>query len=219
MYKKLFSWALIAVVALAFVSCSDDKTDPVNTDTTKLETKTLSLDVSDYGLWYYFSFEEDKIIGTGSANPADGDDAAWKARTDWDIAFHRNNVRINSGESGDANGGAKVAASKDWTTENTAPADGYVVDKGGYKIYYDLSGMQQGEVGEAAVSVNDEFIDWALLDHETFTWTIDQRIVYVKTAKGKYAKVFMKNFLDEQDKSGHLTLDYMYQPDGSTTLE
>ncbi|HBK33334.1 MAG TPA: hypothetical protein DDZ78_17160, partial [Porphyromonadaceae bacterium] len=32
----------------------------------------------------------------------------------------------------------------------------------------------------------------------------------VRSANGKYAKVIMKNFLNEKDESGYITFEYVY---------
>ena len=47
----------------------------------------------------------------------------------------------------------------------------------------------------------------------------EKNVFIVKTAKGKYAKIQFLNFLNDQDKSGYLTLKYAFQKDGSTKFE
>ena len=55
-------------------------------------------------LGYKFNARTD-VIGTGAESEADN--AAWAARTDWDLAVCRYNIRTNSGTSSStgANGG------------------------------------------------------------------------------------------------------------------
>jgi hypothetical protein len=59
---------------------------------------------------------------------------------------------------------------------------------------------------------------WADHSHDE-GWTIVDQAFVVKTADGKYAKIKLVNFLDENDASGFVTMEYVYQPDGSTKLE
>jgi hypothetical protein len=103
MLKKIINVAVI-IAALTFVtSCSDDDENPTNSLPESAEI--LVLDASAYDTWHYFSFSENKIIGTGSADPTQPDDSTWKERDDWDIAFNRYHIRTNSGTSVKANGG------------------------------------------------------------------------------------------------------------------
>lgn len=175
--------------------------------------KITKKDVKDYGMWYYFSFEKGDFVGEGKADPADGDDAKWKAKTDWDIAFHRGNVRTNGGTSGNGQGGILNANSKDFDAIKEVPSGEFTVDK-----------ILKGEVMAAFVmpptyvssSANEVANDWAVFDHGTMSYSVKKDVYIVKTASGKYVKIQFLNFLNDEDKSGFITLQYAYQADGST---
>ncbi|PIE88342.1 MAG: hypothetical protein CSA04_02390 [Bacteroidetes bacterium] len=50
-------------------------------------------------------------------------------------------------------------------------------------------------------------------------WPAGSEIFVVKTADGKYAKVWLKDYFNADGESGHVTMKYSYQPDGSTKLD
>lgn len=198
---------LIALTTTLFVACDEDD------DPKPAENDTLSLYTKDYTIWHYFSFENG-IIGTGSADPTEPDDAEWKARTDWDLAFHYKDVRTNSGKSGDGQGGMLEATQTDFTLVTEAPTSGYTVD-GDLDIRL-TPAMPPVYVTSTANSVCD---DWATYDHDEHAWVFVEKVFIVKTADGKYAKIWLKSFLDDEDNSGTITMEYAYQSDGSTNLE
>lgn len=92
---------LFAVVCLSFVSCSDED----NVSITE-QSASVTLDATSKTTWHYYSLQKNKFVGSGEKS----DDAAWSARTDWDLAICRYMVRTNSGVSTtvDAKGGVFV---------------------------------------------------------------------------------------------------------------
>ncbi len=100
--KKLFLILTVALGALTLQSCKDN-TEPITHD-----TKEFSLDATSYTTWHYISLAKNEVVGTGEEN--DTDNAAWFARTDWDIAVCRYNVRTNSGAASSTNamGGVSI---------------------------------------------------------------------------------------------------------------
>ncbi len=208
--KKLInlSFILLAFVGLStMISCDDKKEkDP-------LKVESAEINVEDYTLWYYFSFETGDVVGTGAADPSAADDATWKARKDWDLAFHRQDVRTNSGTSGDGQGGAQKASSSSLSAIKEAPVSGFAVDDSVSILpKFVMPPKYVKSAGNTLMS------KWATHDH-TEGWSIVDQAFVVKTADGKYAKVKLANFLNEDNESGHITMEYVYQPDGSTTLE
>jgi len=205
----ILSFIAAALISGVFTSCEKDDDGPAAT-----ETKTLILSTKDYTVWHYFSFSQDKVIGTGSADPANGDDAAWKQRTDWDIAFHYKDIRTNSGKSGIGQGGMLEASSSVFADVLEAPATGYTVDD---SLYIRLSAaMPPVYTSSTGSSV---CLDWARYNHGERAWVFAEKVFIVKTADGKYAKIWLKSFLDDADVPGTITMDYAYQADGSTSLK
>lgn len=96
--KHVYLGLMVCVLQLIGCSGSDDPVvEPV-----AQTVKTQAIDARDYSKWVYFSFEKGAVVSIG--------DGQFQQSIDWDIAFHRNDVRINSGLSGPGNGGAQTAA-------------------------------------------------------------------------------------------------------------
>ena len=71
-------------VLLALSSCSKEQGNGGGEGGNVLEA---SVNASESGVWQYFSFAEGKVVGSGKEDETDN--AAWAARTDWDIAINR----------------------------------------------------------------------------------------------------------------------------------
>jgi hypothetical protein len=146
--------------------------------------------------------------------------AEWRKRTDWDLAFHRQNIKTNSGVSGDGQGGILKypQATFDFDAVNEAPEDGYATDVAD-SIIYDMSRMAEGLIGYVHTGLAQPAKNWATLtDMMNSVWTYVQAVFIVRTAAGKYAKIYLKNFKSDVGLSGTITMLYVYQPDGTTNL-
>lgn len=214
---KIFSPAALALLLLLGTdSCSKHPLDPKQVaEFKKVENK----DITDYGKWYYFSFATGTFVGEGSAKPADGDDKKWSERTDWDIAFHRQDVRTNSGASGKGKGGILELQAEDFASVKTVPEGKFTEDEAGNKITVVFQ-MPPEPDNYAEVPLNKGAVDWAAFVHETMSWKLNKRNVFiVRTADGKYAKFQFLNFLNEKNKSGFLSFQYAFQKDGTKDFE
>jgi hypothetical protein len=100
--KRILFFVCMAALTSAFVSCSkdDDEEDPKPG-----ETQEAYINASSNTVWNYYSFAEERVVG--SAEESAENNAIWAARKDWDIAIRRYNIRTNSGEFtiADAKGG------------------------------------------------------------------------------------------------------------------
>ncbi len=96
---------LIAAAVLAFAACN-------KTEQFSREAEEAYIDATSKTTWTYFSLSAGELVGTGEEN--ESDNAAWAARTDWDFAVCRYNVRTNSGKatSVGAKGGVYVSDQK-----------------------------------------------------------------------------------------------------------
>lgn len=95
--------------------------------TTPAQVETLTIEGLDDQTWVYVSLEEGRTVGTSPLGDVE-QDAAWKARTDWDIAFCGELLRTNSGTSGNGAGGIQSVTNKSFNALDEAPADGYRTD-------------------------------------------------------------------------------------------
>lgn len=104
------SFIILSMALFAFTACSNDDNTPAGGNENNGPTQEAYVDASAKKEWNYFSFKEQKFIGKGAENEADN--AQWAARTDWDMAISRYEIRTNSGEatSADAKGGVYTCA-------------------------------------------------------------------------------------------------------------
>ncbi|GHT21909.1 hypothetical protein AGMMS4957_11430 [Bacteroidia bacterium] len=171
----------------------------------------LVVDCSSYAEWHFFSFAKGEIIGTCDAADADAN-AQWRARTDWDLAFHRQNIQTNSGASGSGAGGIlKLEQSTfDFDAVAEAPKDGYQTDAPD-SIVYDMSQMTLGLIGYVHTGLAQPAKDWAVLHNMMASdWHYEQAVFIVRTADQKYAKIWLWNFKNARGVSGTISMQYVY---------
>ncbi len=213
-------WIAVLFAALFIASCSDD--DNNEDPKIPLGTKTVKeLASKGFNTWRYYSFEKGfaEPVGIGQADPESGDDVKWAKRTDWDIAFNRYQIRTNGGASGNGKGGTIIvkenATTTDFLSLKEAPKSGYISDDK-RNIMYAMP-PKNAMVGMSSVSawVTEEVLDLAA--HKIKT-TIVPTLFVLKTANGKYVKVYIKNYKNAKGKTGFITFDYVYQKDGSTSF-
>lgn len=213
MIKKTFLFVALIFAALPFLSSCSDDDDPVIQPASGNE---VNIDVSSsWNKWNYFSFTTGKIVGTGDATEAS--DAEWKARTDWDIAFTRLYARTNSGVSGSGQGGVieigtgNTDKASVFNTLNEAPTSGYTAD-----VLSEGDGLMIAmppayyKAGTAAL-INS----WLTMSMPV---VVTPKVFVIKTADGKYAKIYLKGYQNDAGQSGHIAMEYAYQADGSTNL-
>ncbi len=214
----LLKWAAIFFAASLFVACSDDdkkedKKIPVGTEMVK------ELMSKDFGTWQYYSFDKGFAtpVGTGSIDPKTGDDAKWAKRTDWDIAFNRYQIRTNGGASGSGKGAVAVVEGTDFKGLMTAPKTGYVVD-GKKKVYIKMPPKGPQDQAMVGMSSASDWVKMEIKGPGHYIPTVTPTLFVLKTATGKYVKVYMKSYKNAKGETGYLSFDYAYQKDGSTSF-
>ncbi|KAA6301008.1 MAG: hypothetical protein EZS26_002860 [Candidatus Ordinivivax streblomastigis] len=179
----------------------------------------LIYNCSSYEKWHFFAFDGDSIIGSCDAYDSIAYEE-WQNRTDWDLAFHRQNIKTNSGVSGCGIGGIMEYKQETFSFDAIieAPEEGYQMDVSD-SIIYDMSHMMDGQIGYVYTGLSQPVKNWAVLtDMMNGVWTYAQKAFIVRTAKGKYAKIFLKNFKSAIGASGTVTMEYVYQSDGTNNL-
>lgn len=83
-FRSLFLPVLLCCLA----GCTDSIEEPKPA----LEIKSVQIDARSYSDWVYFSFDKGEVV---TINPT-----TFSTDLSWDIAFHRNDVRLNCGASG-----------------------------------------------------------------------------------------------------------------------
>ncbi|MCB2407320.1 HmuY family protein [Hymenobacter lucidus] len=201
--------AALAVSSLSLTSCDkDDDTTPGVTPT--LEAKTVS------------NLAPQPAPTSGSGQPgtprhytffslAEGKEVPYtdSASTKWDLAFRGTTILTNGGTSGPGQGGAQVKTGL-FAELTTAPDAGYAQDAATGKAIPTGSGN-----GWYSYNATTHIIS-----------PIAGRVVVVRTATGKYAKLEVTNYYKdapatptETTPSGYYTFRYVYQPDGSKNLK
>jgi hypothetical protein len=136
---------------------------------------------------------------------------------DWDLGLQLSTIRTNSGTSGPGQAGAIDMGEVDFASITEAPVSGYTADETG-TVY---TGMPPTADKTFRCGVNNVLDAWIIVDtsNPPPKYTISNKIFVVKTADGKYAKVWFKDYFDDRANSGHVTFDYVYNADGGRTLE
>lgn len=224
---KKFLMSLLVIPALMIASCGDPLPEDGVHKINEVKTKTVS--ATEWGQWVYFSFDADDVVGTGATTLAD--DALWAVRTDWDIAFHKGYIKTNSGTSGSGMGGViemgtsapTYVGGRDITFNvlTLAPVTGYVLDA--ISEDYGKQGIITGisPVAFYKGSYSKTMSAWTIFSPDVLQYTVFyQKVFVLKTANGKYVKLYLTGFTDKFDENqGTITFSYVYQADGSISLK
>lgn len=223
MNKKVFTFSTIIMMLFASLSMNA-KSASVDVNGGDILIMSISLNVPDYAQWHYFSFETGTVIGQSDFELKDVapnnygtevPNADWAARTDWDIAFHATDIRTN---------GAKALFVAD-TLSTTPLEDVYAglveAPKSGYEADELITGtfMQSLAVmppaRAAQMSACKATHGWA-----TFGMSesgLNPMVVVFELASGEYAKVYLKEFFDAEDKPGYIEMEYATIPAAGTS--
>jgi hypothetical protein len=213
---------ILAIAALIFNACKKDETNNVvvNPDDYNVAVSGKIITVK--------NLPADTIVGVGAMGPYGAGKYTFfslgtnskiastdSATSNWDLAFAGSTIRINGGTSGPGNGGAFVytgtfdaltAVPVDSTFKiDQAPA--YAITKGSGKGWYNYDGPTN------------------------LLTAIPGRVLVIRTASGKYAKVEILNYYKGNTtplstasdsvkiyNSRYYSFRYTYQADGTTTF-
>jgi len=191
---------LSLILITLFSACKKEDTNPA------IQSHTFEINSSSSTAWKYFSFEKNDTVAI--ADPA--------TSTDWDLAFQRYRIKTNGGLSGSAMGSAANSYKK-----GQAGFDALTSVSDTASFTADESIQIAVQQGFATYIVNPELYTWFAIELAAQgTQIVPSDFVYlVKTASGKYAKVWFKSYYSSTNLSGHVTMQYKYQPDGSKQLE
>lgn len=198
-----FKYALLLTVlfSVSLSSCSSDKDDEELPEIIDV-VKKVSFPAQSYTEWTYFSFEKGEVIKV--------DQDKYNEDTTWDMGFLRFNIRTNGGMSGKGKGGALATDMKKFDQVPSMPKGEFVEDT---EIEVMASGGMPPKyvttTGNTAFKVGENQ-GWAWYDFKNGVWSINNNVFIIRTANGEFAKVIMKSFLDDSDKSGYVTFEYVY---------
>jgi len=200
MKTKIFS--VLAAGLMVLSSCSDDENPYVQT-TGEIKNYTF-LDARAYSDWVYFSFEQGEIVEV----------ADFQNDLNWDIAFHRGDIRLNGGKSGEGLGEAVNTYTTDWNAVSAAPSSGYVKDEIGI--------ITIAFIGTGVIEEDQPFSQtmstWLTVDTTTPppVYTLNNWIYVLKTADGKFVKIQIYDNKNETGNAGYVSFKYQYNTDGGS---
>jgi hypothetical protein len=191
---------LSAIIVSSLFACKKENSNP------PIQAQTFEINSTGSTAWKYFSFASNDTITI--ADPSNS--------TAWDLAFQRYRIKTNGGKSGSGLGSAANSYQKEQTGFDALKI---VSDTATFALDDSISiAIQQGY---AYYVVNPVLYTWFTLEFATEgTQIVPSDYIYVlKTATGKYAKVWFKSYYSPENISGYVTFQYKYQPDGSKNLE
>ena len=212
MRKNFTKIAMGLVLSIALVACSKEE-EIIVPPVSAITVNDLAADTvtglgpdgrpQSAGTTTYYSLVDNKVVASTDA-----------ATTKWDIAFSSTKILVNSGTSGPGLGGAfvfkglfddlkTIPTDSSFATDN-ATAASYAIPLGSGKAWYSYDGLT------------------------TLVSPIAGRVLVIKTATGKFAKIEILNYYkggvtlpanasvsDKLFKQRYYTFRYAYQPNGS----
>ncbi|MBE9469335.1 MAG: HmuY family protein [Bacteroidetes bacterium] len=204
--KHLLNFATVMLlgVTLVFSSCDkDDDPEPENND---VVSGTITINATAYDKWIYFSFANEKEVEVNDFSNS----------SDWDIGFHRQDIRVNCGKSGTGKGGTYNAGKVDFASFAEAPETGYLLNDS-------IEILEAFVMPPVKVKVPGDTLlaKWIDIKYGQAgpEYTVSNNIYVVKTADAKYAKIWLKDYFNDNSETGYITMKYTYQPDGSNKLK
>jgi hypothetical protein len=197
MKKNVF---LFVIILVSFLACK--KEDSKQT----IQAQTFEINSTGSTTWKYFSFTANDTVTI--ADPAHS--------TAWDLAFQRYRIKTNGGLSGSGSGSAANSYKKGQTG-----FDGLIVVPDTTTFTPDASISVAIQEGYQNYILNPVIYTWFSLEFAAQGTQIvpTDDIYIIRTSTGKYAKVWFKSYYSTTNKSGYVTFQYKYQPDGSKILE
>jgi hypothetical protein len=196
---KKFDLLLFAFITFYLIlsSCSDEKDDPKPV----LDAEEITIDATSFTEWVYISLSSNQIVQVSDP----------KTDLTWDLAFHRWDVRTNGGLSGNGQGAALQLNETELSQVTVAPESGYVTD---IMIQINMTGMPPVMEDHPA---NPELAKWMHLDMSEMPplYNMNDKVFVVRTADGNHAKLKFTDYMNDTGVRGHITFEYVLQPDGS----
>ena len=203
MQKNLFLFIGLLAFGIMLNSCNKEENEENNNSSGTIIEKSITLNASSYDKWVYFSFKEGEVVEISDFSNSN----------EWDIAFHRMDVRINCGTSGPGSGGTSDLGAISFSSITEAPEIGYALNDS-------IDIMESSAMPPVYVTVPGDTVlsgKWVTYTHTESgaVYTVNDHVYVIKTADGKYVKIWLKDYYSEEGNGGYPTMKYAYQSDGS----
>jgi hypothetical protein len=140
----------------------------------------------------YVSFEQKEIVEVSD----------FKNDLSWDIAFHRMDVRLNGGESGRGNGSGLETNATELSAVTVIPANGYITDV--------MDSVNVSMMVKEAAPKNLKLSSWVTMVGMPPAYTVNEKVYIVQSANGKHVKIKFLDYLNAENKAGHVKFSYTY---------
>ncbi|MFA8299016.1 MAG: HmuY family protein [Hyphomicrobiales bacterium] len=210
MKSLLKTFILVGIVLIGFSSCKKDEDKPEDTPNVvvnkNLISKTITIDARAYDAWVYINLESGKVVKPTNFL----DDLSW------DIAFHRDNVRTNGGESGKGMGAGMETEYEKLSDCKSAPESGYATDE-----QMDIMTAYVMPPEYEKQPANVELEKWGNFDITVMppVFKLSGKVYTIKTAKGNYAKLKFHDYYNDEGESGYIKVEYVLQTNGKTSFQ
>ncbi len=211
--KKNFFLSTVMLLSLALLATSCDKKKGIEEKKHEIQTVEF-LDAASYDSWVYFNFEKKALVKKAVIAEDMSQDLSW------DIAFHRQDIKINCGVSGKGQGGgfeSELTELKDLKSVQpnfVVDVMGKVLSKfevnnGEHSMEYSDSGINPALTGGSKDGKGLGWIDTTHGDRGP-KYDINPHIFFVKTANGKTVAIKFTSFKSAELKSGHISFQYLF---------
>ena len=218
MKNNIFQIIMWGMIVLSFPSChgilgdiydnpKEESSSPYGFIETNPETHsgTIFIDTHLYTQWVYINFEDQEIYTTNIDK--DTGKLIEEEPEIWDFAMHRYDGKTNGGSVMETSYTSLAAL----RNAGKLPNGKFVPDVQS-KITTDMSGMMDGVILYADSSINEELAKWLKVDTSQMPpiYTLSKKVYVLKTKEGKYAALYIPNYLNDEYDSGYLTIEYIY---------
>lgn len=210
----------LAITTVLLAACNDSSNTPSNNegnngDNPQGEITSQRLDASSHDTATYLNLE------TGNTLALTADEAA--ASTDWHLAFRRNDIQLNGGDSGPGQvGGALGVAQSDFYTEDGSPNASVFLNATADSEKEHLLAPLSAPESWTSDAVVTEFGDgWYTYNRETHTVSANPDNGWLlRSAEGdSYARVRVNQFDYPASNGGaEFQIDFDVQPAGNSAF-
>lgn len=214
--KILFQLLVMGMIAISFPSCHgilDDIYDEAEEKNEfgfirvdpESQSGTIYVDAHSYTQWTYIDFDGKEIYVT-NIDKEKGKEIESQPEK-WELALHRYDAKTNQGAVLETS----YSSLSELKSAGKLPEGTFVADIQD-KVAVDMSQMMDNNIIYAESPVNKEIGKWLNVDTSQMPpiYTLSNKVYLLKTKEGKYAALFLSNYMSNGFQKGFMTIDYLY---------